>query len=110
MVVRNRRLFTAALVAALLVSRDADADIWHLKSASTLRTEKGSELQLPPGYFLDEETWQERDLEMRRLQEQEARLAAENKSLRESADFPPWASVALGVAGIALGVTAMILK
>ena len=73
-------------------------------SPSTLKTEKGSELKLPPGYFLDEETWMERDAEMRRLQEQESRLRAENLSLRDSADDFPWGKIALGIAvGLAGG-------
>jgi hypothetical protein len=80
----RRRLFVAAALATVLAAREASGDIYHLKSPSQLKTEKGSELKLPPGYFLDEKTWQERDLEMRRLQEQETRLGAENKSLRNS--------------------------
>lgn len=107
---QRRKISLCCALAVVLSAREAAGDIYHVKSPSTLKTEKGSELTLPPGYFLDEQTWQERDLEMRRLQEQETRLVAENKSLRESADFPPWASVALGALGIAVGVTAMILK
>lgn len=108
---RHRRLFIATVVFGTLIAREARGDeIWRVKSPSTLKTEKGSEITLPPGYFLDEEAWQERDLEMRRLQEIETRLKAENKSLRESADFPPWGYVLVGVVGVALGATAAILK
>lgn len=107
---KNRRLFLVTACVATLIAREARGDIWHMRTPSTVQTEGGSSLSLPPGYFLDEETWQERDLELKRLQEQETRLVAENKSLRESASFPPWATAALGAVGIALGVTVMILK
>lgn len=106
---RHPRLFLAAACVTLL-AREASADIFHIKSPSELKTEKGSDLQLPPGYFLDEQTWQERDLELKRLQTQETRLVAENKSLRESASYPPWMTVLIGAAGVALGVTVAILK
>lgn len=107
---RNRRLAVVTALLVTLAAREASGDIVHLKTPSSVVTEGGSTLTLPPGYFLDEQTWQERDLEMRRLQEQETRLVAENKVLRESSDFPPWASVALGAVGIAIGITAMVLK
>ncbi len=91
-------------VATVLVSREAHGEIYHLKSPSTLETEKGSVLQLPPGYFMDEPTWDERDREMRRLQDQETRLGAENRSLRESADGFPWVTTGVvGILGSALG-------
>jgi hypothetical protein len=85
--------FMCVAVAAVLVSREAHGEIYHLKSPSTLETEKGSILQLPPGYFMDEPTWNERDREMRRLQDQETILSAQNKSLRESVDGFPWLPV-----------------
>lgn len=100
-------------VAAVLAARDASGDpIYHLKSPSTLKTEKGSELKLPPGYFLDEQTWQDRDAEMKRLQEQETRLTAENKSLKKSAtgDYPWLATGVVGAFGIAIGVFVMAVK
>jgi hypothetical protein len=107
---RHPRLFIAAAVAVTLVSREVGADVWHLKSASTVKTEKGSDLSLPPGYFLDELTWRERDLELKRLQDQETRLVAENESLRSSASSPVWLTVLIGAAGTALGITVAILK
>jgi hypothetical protein len=103
---RNRRISLVAALAVLLMAREAHADIWHMRSPSTLETEKGSVLQLPPGYFLDEGTWQERDLEMRRLQELEVRLKAENRSFRDSASDTPWlVAAATGGFGIVLGAT-----
>lgn len=107
---RSRKTIAMAALMLTLTTREAFGEIYHLKSPSTLRTEKGSELTLPPGYFLDEQTWQERDLELRRLQELETRLVAENKSLREDAAFPPWMAVTFGAVGVALGVTVMLVK
>ncbi len=61
-------------------------------------------LDLQPGRFLVEPLWQKQDEEFKRLQEQEIRLTAENKSLRKSAEEFPWLPVSLGVAvGIAVG-------
>lgn len=101
---RNRKAMALVALAVVLAAREAHGDIYHIKTPSTLKTEKGSELKLPPGYFLDEETWMERDAEMRRLQEQESRLKAENLSLRSSADDFPWGKIALGIAvGLAGG-------
>jgi hypothetical protein len=101
----RQRLFLVTGLAVVLAAREAHGEIYHLKSPSTLETEKGSKLSLPPGYFLDEETWRERDLEMKRLQEQEVRLGAENLSLRRSADEFPWLAVGgAGVIGTVLGI------
>lgn len=93
--VRTRRtILMAFLIVAAAREAAADpGDIYHVKSASTLKTEKGSELKLPPGYFLDEKTWQERDSELKAAQEARTRLAAENDSLRKSADDIPWKTV-----------------
>lgn len=108
----RRRLAVIVAVAAALAARDAAGDTYHLKSPSTLETEKGSKLSLPPGYFLDEKTWQDRDLELKRLQEQETRLKAENKSLKKAAveDYPWLATGFVGVFGVAIGIFAMVVK
>ena len=102
---RRRAWLAVALVTVL--SREAAGDIYHLKSPSELKTEKGSELKLPPGYFLDEQAWQERDAELKQAQEDRTRLAAENKSLRKTvtADAIPWKTIACAlVFGVVTGV------
>ncbi len=110
----QRKLVFAIALALTFATREAAGEpvIYKLKSPSTLTTEKGSTLKLPPGYFLDEPTWLERDLEMRRLQEQETRLRAENRSLRKSAvdDYPWLATGMVGAFGVALGVFVMMTK
>lgn len=103
---------TAAIVTALC-AREASGDTWHIKSPSSVVTEKGSTLKLPPGYFLDEESWRERDLELRRLQEQETRLKAENRSLRKSAeaDAIPWKTIGCAIVfGAFVGVIGWQMK
>lgn len=102
---RKSKLCIAAALITVLAAREAAGDTWHLKTPSTVTTQGGSNLTLPPGYFLDEETWRERDLELKELQDQRTRLKAENESLRKSTDEYPWAATGLvGVFGIALGV------
>lgn len=108
---RKRHTFLLAAVVTTALVSEARGDIYHLKSPSTLETEKGSKLSLPPGYFLDEDTWTERDLEMRRLQEQEVRLKAENASLRGSSDDFPWVTTGIiGAVGVALGIFVVAMK
>ena len=90
----RRRVVLALALATVLAAREASGDIYHLKSPSTLETQRGSKLTLPPGYFLDERTWQDRDAELKRLQEADTRRKAENESLRKSADEIPWKVIA----------------
>jgi hypothetical protein len=74
----------------------APSGFLHMRSSSTLRTDGGSELRLPPGYFMDEPTYDKLDAETRRLQDAELRLTVENKSLRKSASGwqPGWYTIA----------------
>lgn len=65
--------------------------------------------ELPAGRFLAEPGWSALDLEMRRLQDAETRLTAENTSLRKNADAwrPGWKTLTGAVlVGVALGVAA----
>ncbi len=110
---RKHRLYVAAALATMLTAREAYGEpvIYHFKSPSMLETDKGSRLTLPPGYFLDEETWRERDEELRRLQALETRLVAENTSLRESQGDFPWLAVGIaGGLGVVVGILAMSLE
>lgn len=63
-------------------------------------------IDLPPGHFVDRTTWSALDLELRRAQDAETRLGAENRSLRASAASwqPGWKVLAGAVvSGLALG-------
>lgn len=81
------------------------AGFLHFVSPFHLKTDGGSELHLPPGYYLDEAKFTRLDNELRRLQEREVRLDAENKSLRASAGgwTPGWktlmGAIIVGAAG-----------
>lgn len=89
---RHRKAIAAAVL--LIITGRAAADppvIIHLKSDADCVSTKGSHFQLPPGYELDEPTWATKDAEMRRLQDAETRLSAENTSLKASAsDSVSW--------------------
>ncbi len=82
----------------LLLTASAAADptptVLHFSSNSTVYTDTnpGEGLRLPPGYYLPEDSWKILDDEFKRLQDQETRLGAENKSLRETSDSwqPGW--------------------
>lgn len=109
----NRRV-VVSLVVALSMPGDAGAEPYapkpgetlHLQTSSTARTDGGTDLRLPPGYFLDEPTHTKLDAEMRRLQDAETRLNAENSSLRKSAQGISfgWKSMStVLLVGIAIG-------
>ncbi len=79
----------------------------HLRSRSTCTTAAGSHVELEPSYVLDEPAWDALDLEVKRLQERETRLAAENQALRNGGHGGGWViGMMLGLAaGIGLGLT-----
>lgn len=78
----------------------------RLLSGSTVRTDGGSVLHLPPGRFLREDLWQTLDAETRRLQDVETRLTATNADLRATlGGWQPgwWALLGAAVAGVGAG-------
>jgi hypothetical protein len=104
-----------AIIAALLIleTRAAADPILHIKSPSTLTTEKGSTLRLPPGYFLDEPTWKDKDAHVRAVEDDLTRKNAENASLRKSASkqwFDWKVVVAAAAAGFAAGAVVNFVK
>ncbi len=79
----------------------------RMREDTTLTKDNGQQYRLPPGRFFDEPTFQELDTELKRLQNQETRLSAENKSLMESLDTwrPGWLAITTAVlVGIGGGV------
>lgn len=115
MVVAKYKLAVAAILLVVFAPRAA-ADVFvpfrfpiHITSNSSLRKDSfpETEIRLPPGYFFDEPVYGKLDGEMRRLQEAETRLKAENESLRDSSRhfFPAWALIGAAAAvGLAGGV------
>lgn len=78
----------------------------RFRTPSAVVTEGGASLRLPAGYFLVDPLWTSWELELRRLQDAETRLAAENESLRRSAEEwqPGWKLLAGAVlTGLAAG-------
>lgn len=104
------RTALTALALVALMGRDAGADEnpcpdpgCRLKSPSTLTTDGGSVLRLPPGYFLDDTTFQRRDAELKAAQDQVVRLKAENDSFRKNAGtWAPVVGVVVSLVGGAL--------
>ena len=84
-------LISALLVVAFVLGPcTARCEPIRLETPSTVVTDGGSELRLPPGVFLPEEDYERLDVELRRLQDAETRLGAENESLRESVKGAGW--------------------
>lgn len=98
-----RRLAAAVVLAIVLLTSTAAAEPpLRLTVPTTVSDGAGNSRSLPPGYFLTQDSWSALDLELRRLQEAETRLTAENESLRDAAGAPPaWWWVAAGVAAAA---------
>jgi hypothetical protein len=98
------RVILAAIVILATTRAAAEPVHLHMRTPSTVTTEGGTTRQLPPGYFLDEDSYSKLDTEMRRLQEQETRLGAENRSLRGTLSSwqPGWLVV---VGAVVVGAT-----
>lgn len=107
----------AAGVLALLLSARAAADPAspapaaqkppvHLLSPSTVKTDGGSELRLPPSYCLDEPAWDRLGLEVKSLQTDKVRLRAENESLKKSAGGSSWFGWKSVTSALLLGLAA----
>lgn len=77
----------------------------HLASPSSVTTDGGSNLRLPPGYFFDEPAHAKLDVEFKRRGDAETRLTAENASLRSQVSgwSPGWrtllGALVVGAAG-----------
>lgn len=105
----------AALIAAALavaIPRTAGAEPLHFVNGGTVTTPRGTVLELPPGYYLADDAFAALDAELRRAQDAETRLRAENESFRKSArdggGWAPWALAAGAfAAGIAIGARAL---
>ncbi len=75
----------------------------HVLSPSTITTITGASKSLPPGWFYSEAQRAALDAEIKRAQDAETRLGAENASLRASAsEFTPSWRLMLGAVGLAL--------
>lgn len=84
-------LLSAAVLLALVASAaradesPVEAGTVRTHSPATCRTDGGTDLRLPAGYFLPEPEFSRLDASLRTLQDDRTRLTAENASLRASA-------------------------
>lgn len=108
----RRILASVVLFVALSAGggRPAKADVnLHMRSPTHCTTDGGTRLDLPPGFFLDEEGHAQLDAEVKRLQEAEMRLTAENGELRALTEGHFGTMLLVGgvvlVIGVAAGVT-----
>lgn len=76
----------------------------HFPDPITVTTSAGNIYDLPPGYYLHEPSYDALDTALRRLQDSETRLTAENERLKKSVDKGSWATVKSWVYGAALGL------
>lgn len=96
------RIAAAVGLVVFLTAFGAGGEPLRILSPFHVTTQGGVELDLAPGRYLPEAEWAVLDVEVKRLQEAETRLAAENTSLRASADAGPgwvtWAAVGIAFA------------
>lgn len=106
---RGIRLVVFIVVSLILIAGmpEVAADDGHIVTKEVTEIchlDKVTCTVLQPGHFLNEQTYTKLDIEMRRLQDQETRLKAQNDSLRSSANDVPWLPIALSLgAGLILG-------
>ncbi len=98
--------FAVACVVSLLPAH-AIAEPLRFTRGAQCTTDGGTQLRLDPGYYLPSLMWDNVDAEMRRLQEAETRLQAENASLRAKPEVMSWGMVVVAattlIGGIAIG-------
>lgn len=112
----SRRVTAALALALLLVSASVAAEPAPPSEPTYVQTEEPRLLcvpatpiekcrDLPPGRFLDELTFSALDAELKRLQDAETRLAAENKAMRESVQGwqPGWRTLVVTLVVGAVG-------
>lgn len=85
----------------------APSERLRMRDPSVLTLKSGNRLALPAGRFIVEPRFEEDEAELKRLQEAEVRLTAENKSLRASTSGwqPGWKTLtATMITGVLAGL------
>lgn len=93
----------AAALAVILLANSAAAEPLHVRTPARLITDGGSDLRVPPGYYLPEPEWLQLDLKVKALQDDKVRLEAENKVFRDEPG-PGWVCFGLVVGALAGGI------
>lgn len=102
----SRRALSIALILTFVVALpNAAAEPTRNLSPSECVTDKGSEFRLEPGVHYPEPEWLKVDKEVRRLQDAETRLKAENKVLRKEVS-DGWGTRALILGALTVGFAA----
>ncbi len=111
----SRKAIALVVAFLVLVASDALADdarpvVQHVAAPFKVTLASGRVVDMPPSYIAPDPAWVALDVEMKRLQTAETRLAAENASLRQSAQASGgWGVVALLAGAFAAGVAARSL-
>lgn len=90
-----------------VVAAEPDPGTLHLQTPSTVVTDGGSNLRLPPGYFLPEPEYKRQDALLKSLGDDKTNLTAQNISLRASTSGwqPGWRTLAAAlVTGLVAGL------
>jgi hypothetical protein len=82
----------------------AEPEVLHIVKGAQCTTDGGTDLRLEPGYYLPEPTWVAVDVEMKRLQDVETRLTAENTYMREQG--PGWGTLGIVAGALVVGMAA----
>lgn len=99
------------LLAWLLITTcdKANADTFlHMRSTSHCVTTGGTSLDLPVGYYFDEPAYDTLNVEVKRLQDSETSLKAQNDDLRKSLDSWQPGIYTIGIAAV-VGIAAGFL-
>ena len=76
----------------------------HILTPAEVHTQGGSDINLPPGYFLTEPDWNVLDSQVKDLQDDKTRLTAQNNAFR-NAPGPGWWILVAGTVGLLVGVS-----
>lgn len=95
------------LVAAL--SNFVGAEVWRLRTPSTVVTEGGSKISLPPAYCVDEGGWRRLDDELRKRGDEATRMRAERDSYAQEPKSAPIVIIGALILGLAAGAGAVWL-
>lgn len=102
----RKALVAAAALVVFLWPSKAGAEPIHFTRPFEVHIEGVEPLKLPPGYYFSEEERDKLDLHVRKIEDENTNLRAQNDSLRSSAGTSKW--FVLGVATLALIVGGVV--